>query len=526
MIKIVFYIKIRYKRKEIMEYKDILNLPYKPVCDCLVSQDWAKKTYDERVNIIKDGGYRDILYMYCEESAGDMYEKEKEFSHLMYYVQDICYLPCLYEPLTETNSGRQFLNISFPEFEGPRFEHYGTSREHLGREYKSIPELVCNTLEEAGYLWTKVGTYSPQSAFRIFRCIHSCKSPDEAQNFSETLGMTKNMLTSNIFPFFPGTRFRGRTQIFEEQLNPRFLIILPEETADKFSEVSEAVLEEYYTSLNNIVSATLWEQLLQAKSDVALINQCDAQGIDWRKWDRVLDVPPYLHADKEQSKSFREFISNMSAVQKNPTVDDTLGEWLKNASFLDKVNMFNTNPITWRNFYNGDIGEHESDLFVSYPIITQFELDDSFRQNAWKQYPKIQCGLYLTAQMFIDGIRYRQLNKDNIKRAEHNFAVQYWLYGQEGIRKLTDILGGAEQWKFVYDKPSDFEKIPVRPKPMTIDEWKPEYKSVQDLETWQWDNRWWPFIESYCKWEQYMARERMKQSIAEAEARARREIGE
>lgn len=91
------------------------------------------------------------------------------------------------------------------------------------------------------------------------------------------------MLTSNIFPFSSGVRFRGRTQIFNEQLNPKFLLILPEETKDKFSEIREVVLSKYYTALNNIVSATLWEQLLQARSDNDMINNCDEQNIDWRK---------------------------------------------------------------------------------------------------------------------------------------------------------------------------------------------------------------------------------------------------
>lgn len=107
--------------------------------------------------------------------------------------------------------------------------------------------------------------------------------------------------------------------------------------------------------------------------------------------------------------------------------------------------MLNDNPISWRNFYNGDIGDHTSDLFVSYPVLTQFEIDDNFRQNSWKQYPAIQCGVYATAQMFVDGIRYKQLKEYDIKRAHHNYAAQYWLYGQYGIKALTDILGGAEQ---------------------------------------------------------------------------------
>lgn len=109
-------------------------------------------SFEDRINFIRDNDYHDILYMYCDIVINNDFDREKEFSHLMYYIQDVCYLPCIYEPLVETYSNKKFLTVSFPEYEGPRFEHYGAVSEHVGREYNSVEEMVTNTLEDAGYL--------------------------------------------------------------------------------------------------------------------------------------------------------------------------------------------------------------------------------------------------------------------------------------------------------------------------------------------------------------------------------------
>lgn len=74
------------------------------------------------------------------------------------------------------------------------------------------------------------------------------------------------------------------------------------------------------------------------------------------------------------------------------------------------------------------------------------------------------------------------MHKADFKRANDNYAVQYWLYGEPGIRTLTDLIGGEKVWPDVYSRPEAFKSIPVRPAPLTLANWTPQYKTIYDID--------------------------------------------
>lgn len=182
-----------------MDYKDILHLPYNPVCDCFVAEKWVKMPFEERIKFLQEHEYHDVFYMYCRTIAGDMFEKEKEFTHMMSYIQDIAYITCVYDPQIDTNSGRKFMGAAFPKFMGPRFEQYEPTLEHVGREYTTIPEMVLNTIEESRRM-RSVDRHIPQTAFNIFWDAINCSDDFDAQDFSRDLGFTRHRLASTVFP--------------------------------------------------------------------------------------------------------------------------------------------------------------------------------------------------------------------------------------------------------------------------------------------------------------------------------------